>query len=91
MTAPTNPAAPITPGEALLWSALINAGIGFAVGLIPLAIGFVKGNKKYGLLGLVCSIVGGAILGVLLAVPCAAIFTWLILRSSKNKTGDSQP
>ena len=99
MTAPGNAAVPMTAGETLLWSALINACIGLAVGLIPLVIGIVKAHKKYGLMGFLYSIAGGAILGsflavplgLLLSVPCAVVFTWLILRDSRGKTGDSQP
>jgi hypothetical protein len=35
---------------------------------------------KLGILGLIASTVGGALLGLLLAVPFAAIFMWLIIR-----------
>jgi hypothetical protein len=69
----------MTPQEWLMYA----AALGFIVGLIPLIAGLVKRNIKYGLIGFVGSIIGGALLGLLLAVPVAAIFTWLIVRSPK--------
>ena len=64
--------------------------IGFIVGLVPLIAGFVKRNVKYGFAGFAGSIVGGALLGLILAVPVAVIFTWLIVRGPKTKS-DSSP
>ncbi|MBK8465338.1 MAG: hypothetical protein IPL32_05860 [Chloracidobacterium sp.] len=61
---------------------LIGGGLGLLTGLVPLILGFVKKNLKVGLLGFFGSIIGGAVLGLLLAIPVAGIFTWLILRSS---------
>ncbi|CAN5689088.1 hypothetical protein BH24ACI2_BH24ACI2_11410 [soil metagenome] len=69
--------------EAILYITLFNMGLGILFGLIPLILGFYKNNRKYGVFGFFCSIVGGAILGVILSIPAAAIFSWLILRSSK--------
>ena len=62
---------------------LLGGSLGLVVGLVPLIAGFVKKNTRFALLGFACSIVGGAILGLLLAVPVAAVFTWLILRKPK--------
>lgn len=62
------------------WYAMIPVVSGFALGLIPFVIGIVRKRLKLGLLGLVFSTVGGAILGFLLSIPAMAIFTWLILR-----------
>ena len=70
--------------QLMIYAILINAGIGFALGLVPLIIGFVKGQRRYGILGLVVSTIGGAILGVILAIPVVIIFTWLILGRSKS-------
>jgi NhaP-type Na+/H+ or K+/H+ antiporter len=42
-------------------------------------------NRKYGVYGFIGSIVGGAILGIFLSYPIAAILTWLILRKSFAK------
>lgn len=63
---------------------LLGAGLGLVVGLAPLISGFVKSNVKTGALGFVASIAAGAILGLLLAIPVAAVFTWLIFRKPKQ-------
>ncbi len=52
-------------------------------------------SARYAFLGFVLTIVGGAILGLLLAIPVAAIFTWLIYRdartTSRSKRRDDEP
>lgn len=63
---------------------LIGGGLGLMVGLIPLIFGFVKKNLKFGVFGFLGSIIGGALLGLILAIPVAGIFTWLIVRGSKS-------
>jgi len=74
----------LTSREAYLYGALFTACIGFVIGLIPLVIGIVKKKLKLGVLGLLASTVGGAILGLILALPFAAIFTWLILKQQPS-------
>ena len=69
--------------ELVLYSLLFNTAVGVVLGLIPLVTGLIKRRVKYGLLGLACSTLGGLILGFVLAVPAAAIFTWLILRDNR--------
>lgn len=59
---------------------LIGGGLGLLVGLVPLILGFVKKNLKFGVFGFLGSIIGGAVLGLLLAIPIAGLFTWLIFR-----------
>ena len=79
--------------EAFFWGIIIHAGIGFVLGLIPLIIGIVKRNFKYGIFGHVAATVGGAVLGIFLSVPAVIIFTWLILknpRPSQNFESDAQ-
>ena len=79
--------------EAFFWGIVINAGIGFVLGLIPLIIGIVKRNFKYGIFGHVAAAVGGAVLGIFLSVPAVIIFTWLILKNSnspRNLDSDAQ-
>ena len=70
---------------------MVAAGLGFLVGLVPLMIGFIKGNIKYGVIGLAACIAGGSILGVFLSIPAAAIFSWLILRGSKTAAPSAEP
>ena len=74
--------------ELIIYGILFNAGVGFVLGLVPLIIGLVKGQRRYGILGLVVSTIGGAILGVILAIPAVIIFTWLILGRSKSAGPD---
>ena len=62
---------------------VLGAGLGFIVGLVPLILGFVKKNLKYGAIGFILSIIGGTLLGIFLALPAALIFSWLILRKPK--------
>ncbi|MEJ7848298.1 MAG: hypothetical protein WKF92_09440 [Pyrinomonadaceae bacterium] len=80
--------------EAFFWGIIINTGIGFVLGLIPLIIGIVKRNFKYGIFGHVAATVGGAVLGIFLSVPAVIIFTWLILKNSNspsNIESNAQP
>jgi hypothetical protein len=74
--------------ELILYAILFNTALGFVLGLIPLVLGFVRGRVKYGLLGLAASIIGGAILGVILSIPAALIFTWLVLRRQPAEPPD---
>jgi len=75
--------------DVMVYAMLLNAGIGFALGLVPLIIGFVKGKVRYGILGMIVSVIGGAVLGVILSIPAVIIFTWLILgRSKVDNAGD---
>jgi hypothetical protein len=80
----------VTERDFYIYALLINAALGFLFGLIPLVFGILKGQRKYAFLGLILSVAGGAILGLLLAIPVAAIFTWLIFsRSGKVQTSPS--
>ncbi len=57
--------------------------VGFVIGLVPLVLGFTKQNRKYGLIGFVLTIIGGAFFSFLGALPVSAVFSWLILRKPK--------
>ena len=59
-------------------AALIGLVVGIVCGLIPLVSGFVKGRVALGLIGFAASAVAGVILGLLLALPVAIIFTLAI-------------
>ncbi len=76
----------LTPNELFMYSTIIGVIVGFVVGLVPLISGIFRKNLKLGLIGFVCSLIGGAILSLILALPVAGIFTWLIL---KGKTSQS--
>ena len=73
----------MSPREALIFGFMVNAGVGLVLGLVPLIAGIAKRRIKYGLLGLLCSIIGSA-LGVIVSVLVCTIFTWLIFRRSSE-------
>lgn len=55
--------------------------VGFVAGLVLLLIGWSKRKAKLGALGLLCSTVGGGVLGIFLILPVFILFMWLIFRS----------
>ena len=59
-----------------------NTIVGLLFGLFPLFAGIKLNNRKYGIIGLVGSTLGGALLGFFLSFPVAMIFNWLILRGA---------
>ena len=86
----------LTAREAIFYGALINALIGFVLGLIPLLFGYFNKRLRLGIFGFVAAIVGGAILGIFLSVPATIVFTWLVARKKKaivdegSSLGDSE-
>lgn len=62
---------------------LIGIGIGLVLGLVPLAIGFFKKNLKLGVIGFVCTLLGGAIWSVL-SLLIMIVFSVLIFIKSKS-------
>lgn len=73
---------------------IVSVALSVLVGFVPLVFGFVRQQRKYAFLGFILTIVGGVFLGLLLAIPVAAIFSYLIYRSSINPpttTADDEP
>ncbi len=58
----------------------VNIGLGLALGLLPLSVGFIKKRPKIGAAGLLACVIGGAILGIFLSLPACVYFTWLTVR-----------
>ena len=58
---------------------------GALCGLIPLTLGNRRQNTRLGQRGFVFCLVAGAISGVILALPVAAVFAWLICRRSSAR------
>lgn len=57
--------------------------VGGFCGLAPLIAGFIKRRGKLGIIGFACCVIGSSILGIILALPVALIFTLVIaLRKS---------
>lgn len=73
----------ISTREAIVWVMLINAVIGFVLGLIPLLFGYFNKQLKLGVAGIAVSTVGGALLGIFVWIPAPIIFTWLVARRAK--------
>lgn len=67
----------ITPYTIILFAAVL----GFLLGLIPLFLGIRRNKTKLGVIGLICSAIGGAISGIFLIIPVIAIFIYLILKN----------
>ena len=65
---------------------MIGGALGVVIGLIPLITGIVKKNLKFGVFGFLGSILGGALLSLILAIPVAVIFTWFILRNARGNS-----
>ena len=82
----------LTPTQAVLITALIHAGIGFVLGLIPLILGIVKKKVRTGVIGIIVGTLGGAILGFLVSIPSMAAWPCRIgpgSASSSTKTRSS--
>lgn len=73
--------------EDLMYFALIGAGIGLLLGLIPLVIAIRRGKLRFGLLAVVLSTITGAI-SPLLSLVVVGIFLWLILRKGSRSEPD---
>lgn len=73
----------LTPTNILLFGIIAGA----VFGLIPLIIGLIKKNLKFGTIGFFGSIIGGAIFGIYLAIPVSAVCSYLILRRSVLQDG----
>ncbi|HEY2866582.1 MAG TPA: hypothetical protein VGJ02_05780 [Pyrinomonadaceae bacterium] len=71
----------LTYTDLMIYFSIANAVLGLLFGLFPLVVGLKMGNVKYGVIGLIASIIGGLLLSVILAVPIALAFTLLALRS----------
>lgn len=65
--------------------------VGIICGLAPLIAGKVKNQFKLGLIGFICCIVGGFILGIILALPAAIIFTLVITLKKPAETQFQNP
>lgn len=68
----------------LLLGALV---VGIFCGLAPLIAGKVKNQLRLGVIGFICCVVGGFILGLIIALPAAVIFTLVI---ALKKPAESQ-
>jgi len=72
----------------LLYYALIFAGVGLILGLVPLIIAIRRGKLRLGLLAVIFSTIAGAIAPIL-SLIVIAIFLWLILRKDPKAAPDT--
>lgn len=79
----------LTTTEAILYITILNIGLGILLGAVPLILGFIRKERSYAVFGFLGSIISGAILGLYLSIPVAAIFTWLILRKPRNQSAEA--
>lgn len=66
---------------------LIGLFAGLLVGLVPLITGMKKNQPALAVGGFLTCSITGAILGLVLAIPAACLFWWLI-KKAPNKSGD---
>jgi hypothetical protein len=66
-------------------STMIGAvAAGGLCGLVPLVYGLARGEPELAVAGFAACLIGGMLLGVLFAVPLAALFAWLVWRQSRE-------
>jgi len=70
-----------TYSNAVLFGALSS---GILCGIVPFKLGKKHNQEGWGLAGLITSIASGLMLGILLAIPMAGIFSSIILASKPN-------
>jgi hypothetical protein len=63
----------------------VGAAIGVVCGLVPLIFGLTRDEKGLAWGGFGACIAAGAMLGLLLAIPMAIVFTILIRNNSKRR------
>lgn len=59
--------------------------VGLITGAVPAICGAVKGNMNLGMIGFVCCLVSGLVLGLLLAIPICAVFVYKIFNGQSNR------
>jgi len=74
----------LTFNEVATYLVVANTIVGLLFGLFPLFAGLRLNNRRYGIIGFLGSIIGGALLGFFLSFPVAMIFNWLILRRAQT-------
>ena len=72
-----------------MYLALIGAGIGLLLGLIPLFLGMRKGKTRLGVIALVCSIVAGVFTS-LISLVVVGVFIWLIYKGPAGTLAHSE-
>ena len=76
----------MTPHTTGYWIGVLfgAAMMGGLCGLMPLLTGMNRSNITLGGIGFVCTLIAGLILGVILALPVAVVFTIIILATNRS-------
>ena len=77
----------INTREAILLLTLVGIVIGFLLGLVPLIYGRMRGKTRLGIIGMIVSIVAGAIWSIL-PLFVMLTFVFLIIRDPKPSSND---
>jgi urea transporter len=73
-----------TVQQLMFYGAIVGAMIGLLLGLVPLILGLKRGERRLGIVGFLCCLIGGAVASVIISIPSVIIFTWLIVRKSRQ-------
>lgn len=77
----------INTREAILLLTLVGIVIGFLLGLVPLIYGRMRGKARLGIIGMIVSIIAGAIWSIL-PLFVMLTFVFLIIRDPKPSSND---
>jgi len=74
------------PATVGYWVGVFAGGfvVGLLCGLVPFFVGRKKDRASLGVAGLIACVVSGLILGIILALPVAIIFTAVIVVSARK-------
>ncbi len=64
---------------------------GLLLGLVPLFLGIRRGKRRLGIIGFFVCLIGGTGAGLLISIPALLVFTWLIVRKSREEPTSSGP
>lgn len=81
----------LSTNEFVIAWALVNGGVGFVLGMVPLGFGYFRGRRRLGAIAIMTTTIGGAILGIVFIIPAMALFTWLVMRGSRELEVTEQP
>lgn len=76
----------LTFRDLMFYVVTANVILGVLFGTVSLFLGFKMDRRSLGVIGLVVTAIGGAILGLFLSYPLTLLFIWLITRNHQDVT-----
>jgi len=76
--------------EELIGRMLFGTVAGVLAGLWPLIKGVNSQQASLGVAGFFASLISGAVLGIILALPIAWLFSYLIKKNTKSTASDAE-